>query len=148
MIWKPHATVATIVMRENRFLMVEESSDNQIVFNQPAGHLEDDESLMHAAIRETLEETAWHVDIEYLTGIYRWQHPDKDKTFLRFCFAATPVQHDPDRSLDEGIVSARWMSRDELTDKRPQLRSPMVLRCIDDYLAGNRYPLDILADVK
>jgi 8-oxo-dGTP pyrophosphatase MutT (NUDIX family) len=147
MIWKPHATVATIVEKDNKFLMVEELSEGQHVINQPAGHLDEGESLIDAAIRETLEETAWHVSVDYITGIYRWQHPDKDATFLRVCFAATAISHDPDRELDEGILDAIWMSREDLFEKQSQLRSPMVLQGIDDYLAGNQYPLDLLVDI-
>lgn len=147
MIWKPHATVATIIEKDNKFLMVEELSEGQRVINQPAGHLDEGESLVEAAIRETLEETAWHVDINAITGIYRWQHPEKDATFLRVCFAATAISHEQGRKLDEGILQAIWLSRDELLEKQTQLRSPMVMQGIDDYLAGNRYPLDLLIDI-
>lgn len=125
--------------------MVEEEADGQTVINQPAGHLEAGESLLDAAIRETLEETAWRFAPSALTGVYRWQHPDKDITFLRFCFTGEVSDHDPARTLDDGILRALWLSREELATRN--LRSPMVLRCVDDYLAGKRYPLDVCQDL-
>ena len=102
-VWKPHVTVATVVCRDDRVLMVEERCRGQQVFNQPAGHLDDGENLLAAAVRETQEETAWTVDLDYLLGIYLWRHPDNGSTFLRVNFAASPLQHDPGQSLDEGI---------------------------------------------
>lgn len=147
MIWKPHATVAAIIERNNKFLMVEELSNGQRVYNQPAGHLETDESLLAAVIRETQEETAWRFIAEAVTGIYLWKHPDSGETFLRVAFCGQCDNHEPDQKLDNGILQAVWMSREELNQQKPHLRSPMVLTCIDDYLAGKRYPLDILSNV-
>lgn len=147
MIWKPHVTVAALVEREGRFLMVEEEVDGAIVYNQPAGHLEQGESLTEAVIRETLEETGWHFLPTALVSIYRWMKPADGGTYLRFCFAGQCERHDPARPLDTGILRAVWMTPDELRQIAPQLRSPMVLRCIDDYLAGHRHPLDLLADL-
>lgn len=138
-------TVAAILERNNRFLMVEELAAGQRVFNQPAGHLEHDESLPEAAVRETLEETAWHISIQHLVGIYLWQNPTGRQTFLRVTFAGTCRTHDPGRRLDQGILRAVWLTRSEIGSLGSRLRSPLVLRCLDDYLAGARYPLDVLS---
>lgn len=148
MIWRPYVTVATIVERDGCFLMVEEYADGELVYNQPAGHLDEHESLPAAAVRETLEETGWEVELTALVGVYQWRHPASGKTFLRFCFAAEGRRHHPDRPLDEVIRQALWLSRAELSARASQLRSPMVLRCIDDYLAGHRYPLALLAQIQ
>ena len=147
MIWKPHVTVAAIIEHDGRFLMVEERSEGRLVYNQPAGHLDEGEGLIAAAIRETLEETAWQFMPTALIGLYRWQHPQKGNTYLRVCFAGTCHDHDPLRPLDKGIVRALWMSRAELMAHAERLRSPLVIQCIDDYLAGKRYPLDIIHDL-
>ena len=147
MIWKPHATVAAVIEKDGRFLMVEEESDGLIVFNQPAGHLDPDESLIQAVIRETREETAWRFFPEAITGIYRWKQPDTERTFLRIAFCGHVDDLDSGQILDEGIIRAVWMSRDQLISNQQQLRSPMVLHCIDDYLANKRYPLELLTDI-
>jgi len=144
--WKPHVTVAAVVERNSRFLIVEEVSDGQLVYNQPAGHLDEGESLIKAAVRETLEETAWSFTPEALVGIYRWHNPDNNSTYLRVCFTGQCTIHDPNQRLDAGIVRAEWLSRAELSASG-RLRSPLVLRCIDDYLAGIRYPLNLLSDL-
>ena len=144
MIWKPNVTVAAVVEREGKFLIVEELADGQIVYNQPAGHLDPGESLIDAAIRETMEETAWQFRPEALVGIYQWTSPKNNITYLRFCFHGQCLRHFPDRPLDTEIQRALWLSRDELLAKGDQIRSPMVLRVIDDYLAGKSYPLDVL----
>jgi len=144
MIWKPHATVAAIIERDNKFLMVEELIKGKHLFNQPAGHLDPDESLLEAVIRETREETAWQFIAEAVTGIYLWKHPDNGETFMRIAFCGQCFDHDPELTLDDGILHAVWMSRDELITRQQNLRSPMVIDCIDDYIAGKRYPLDIL----
>lgn len=147
MIWKPHATVAAVIEQDGRFLMVEEESDGLIVFNQPAGHLDPDESLVEAVIRETREETAWRFLPEAITGIYRWQQPNTERTFLRIAFCGQIDDLDSEQTLDEGIIRAVWMSREQLIENQQQLRSPMVLHCIDDYLANKRYPLELLTDI-
>ena len=147
MVWKPHATVAAIIEHDNKFLMVEELVNNERVFNQPAGHLDPDESLIDAVIRETLEETAWNFVPEAITGIYLWKHPDNGESFLRVSFCGSCHDHNPEQTLDDGILQAVWKSRDELIQQQPQLRSPMVINCIDDYLAGKRFPMDILVNV-
>lgn len=147
MIWKPHATVAAIVEQDNKFLMVEELINGEHVFNQPAGHLEPDESVIQATIRETQEESAWQFIPEAVTGIYLWKQPDNSETFLRFAVCGTCINHNAEQQLDTGIIQACWKSREELNDPAIILRSPMVINCIDDYLAGKRYPLDILINV-
>jgi len=147
MVWKPHVTVAAVVERDGAFLMVEEFCNGRVVINQPAGHLDEGESLLSAVQRETLEETAWRVRPTALTGIYQWQSPRNQKTYLRFCFAAEYLGHDPQRSLDEGILQAMWLTRDELVARVDSLRSPMVMQCIEDYLAGLRYPLNLLSAI-
>lgn len=147
MIWKPHATVAAVIEQDGRFLMVEEESDGLIVFNQPAGHLEPDESLIEAVIRETREETAWRFHPEAITGIYRWKQPDTERTFLRVAFCGQVDDLTAEQVLDDGIIRAVWMTREQLLDNQQQLRSPLVLLCIDDYLANKRYPLELLTDI-
>lgn len=143
--WSPRLTVATIVEREGRFLLVEEYADGaELVYNQPAGHLDEHETLAAAAIRETLEETAWEIQIDAVVGVYYWTHPKGD-TFVRTCFAGTALRHHPDQALDRGIQRALWLTRAEIAALEPRLRSPMVLRCLDDYRAGKRLPLDVFS---
>ncbi|MCW8831680.1 MAG: NUDIX hydrolase [Gammaproteobacteria bacterium] len=146
MTWKPHATVAAIVERDGKFLMVEENVEGEIVYNQPAGHLDPHENLIDAVIRETQEETGWKFTPEALLGIYLWPQPNTDRTFLRFAFCGSCSDHQPEQELDEGILQALWMTREELQNSK-KLRSPMVLQNIEDYLSGQHYPLDILATV-
>lgn len=147
MTWKPHTTVAAIIERDNKFLMVKESIHGEQVFNQPAGHLDPDESLINAVIRETQEESAWQFIPQAITGIYLWKHPGNGESFLRVAFCGTCQNHDPEQRLDDGILHAVWKSREELIQQQDKLRSPMVINCIDDYLAGKRYPLDMLINV-
>lgn len=146
MTWKPHATVAAIVEKDGKFLIVEEDVNGEIVYNQPAGHLDPHESLIDAVIRETQEETAWKFTPEALLGIYLWPQPDTDRTFLRFAFCGTCSNHQPDQELDEGILQALWLSKEELQDSK-KLRSPMVIQNIEDYLSGQRYPLELLSTI-
>lgn len=144
MAWKPDVTVAAVVEREGRFLLVEEHVGDRLVINQPAGHLELNESLIQAAIRETLEETAWTFVPDALTGLYLWPHPERNLSFLRVAFTGAVTQHHPERRLDRGIRRTLWLNRDEVLQREAQLRSPMVLQCIDDYLSGTRHPLSLL----
>lgn len=144
--WTPHITVATLVERDGRFLMVEEESEGRVVLNQPAGHLDAGETLIEAAIRETLEESGWHIRPTAVTGIHQWTHRDGVRTYLRVCFAADALDHEPDRPLDRDILRALWMTRDELAAETARLRSPMVLPCIDEYLSGQRFPLTLFND--
>ena len=147
MIWKPHATVAAIIERDNKFLMVEEVVNGELVINQPAGHLDSDESLTDAVIRETREETAWLFKPQAITGIYLWKHPVNEQTFLRVAFCGSCEDHRTEQPLDDGIQQAVWKTREELFQQKKQLRSPMVINCIDDYVAGKRFPLDMLINV-
>jgi 8-oxo-dGTP pyrophosphatase MutT (NUDIX family) len=143
---RPVVTVASIVEREGRFLLVEEETRSGLKINQPAGHLEPRETLTAAAAREALEETGWRVRPTALIGIYRWEAPDTGATFVRFSFAAEAHEHDASRALDIGIARALWMSYEEIVARRADHRSPLVLRCIDDYRAGMRWPLDLLRE--
>jgi ADP-ribose pyrophosphatase YjhB (NUDIX family) len=147
-IWKPRVTVAAVLERDGRFLMVEERVAGKLVYNQPAGHLEDDEGLIAAVVRETLEETAWHFQPEALSGIYRWRHPRRQETWLRVAFAGTGLYHEPERALDADIERILWLTPGEIRARRGSLRSPMVLRCLDDYLAGQSAPLALLVDIE
>jgi len=147
MAFRPDVTVAAIVHRDGRFLMVEERAARRVVLNQPAGHLERGESLLEAVIRETLEETAYTLRPEAVTGIYLWRHEDIDRTFLRVAFSGEVDGPDVARRLDRCVLRATWMTREQLAARPQALRSPLVLRCIDDYLAGARHPLSLLASL-
>lgn len=145
MIWKPHVTVAAVIERNGKFLMVEELADGQVVYNQPAGHLEEGESIAAAVVREVQEETAWEFIPEAITGIYHWRKPGAGETFVRFCFTGTLAAHAPTQPLDAGILAAPWLSHDELlAQPAARLRSPMVRKCLADYLSGQRYSMDII----
>ena len=143
-VWCPHVTVACVVADGDRFLMVEEEVNGRLAYNQPAGHLDDRESLSTAAMRETLEETGWTVTLEHLIGIHQWRSTEHGDGVVRFSFAAQPVSHDPTRRLDDGIRRALWLTRDEIVALGDKLRSPLVLLSIDAWLAGQRYPLHLL----
>jgi len=144
MAWNPHVTVAAVVENEGRFLLVEEETDHGVRLNQPAGHLDEGESLLAACAREALEESAYQVQPQALIGVYQWPRPDGDVTYVRFAFAGVTTGFDEGRKLDTGILRALWMTRDELAACPERHRSPLVLRCIDDYLAGQRYPLELI----
>ncbi len=144
MVWKPNVTVAAVVQRDGKFLLVEEETESGLAFNQPAGHLEAGEALVDAVVREALEETAYHFRPTHLVGIYNWRHPTKDVTYLRFAFAGELRGWEAERQLDEGIVAARWLTLDEVKATQDRHRSPLILRCIEDLIAGKRYPLDLL----
>lgn len=142
--FEPHITVATVVERDGRFLMVREESEGRTVINQPAGHVEAGESLVQAAFRETLEETAWQVEITALLGLYVYQPRRGAGVYYRICFSAEPRQHDPRQTLDTGILEAVWLTPEELRACQTEHRGPLVQRCIDDYLSGRRLPLDTI----
>jgi len=147
--WQPDVTVATIVVDDGRLLCVEERVNGSLVINQPDGHLEPDESLQQAALRETLEETGWDVRLTAFIGAYQWKAPvnpdgSGGRHFLRFAFAAEPMSHDPGRELDDGIVRTLWLSPPELDQIRDRHRSPLVWQVVADYLAGQRHPLSTL----
>jgi 8-oxo-dGTP pyrophosphatase MutT (NUDIX family) len=142
--WLPRVTVATIVERDGRFLMVEEDVHGELKLNQPAGHLEPGETLPQAAAREALEETAWQVKVDYLIEFSQWTS-ESGNHYLRACFAGTPVKLIPDQRLDEGILRAVWLTRDEVAKRHHQLRSPLVLHHIDHYINGKQTPLEIFS---
>lgn len=149
--WQPDVTVATVVVRDGKLLVVEERAQGRLVFNQPAGHLEPDESLLEAARRETLEETGWHVELTAFVGAYQWKAVNPDgsggRHYLRFAFAAEPVRHEPERVLDDGIVRAVWLTPTELQEQSDRHRSPLVWQAVQDYLAGRRSPLTMLQQI-
>jgi 8-oxo-dGTP pyrophosphatase MutT (NUDIX family) len=143
--WKPNVTVAAVIHEQDRFLLVEEEADEHVVYNQPAGHLEQGEHLLQAAQREVLEETARDFRPECLVGVYLYPNRfNPEITYLRFCFAGSCGAPQPGRDLDEGIIRTLWLTRAELDQRQDRLRSPLVLKCIDDYLAGHYHPLDLL----
>lgn len=146
--WPPEITVAAVIERDNKFLLVEEESDGRIVLNQPAGHLDPGETLAAAAQRETLEETGWHFTPTKVIGIYLYQSKHSGTTYMRTCFSGELGQHNAGQPLDKGIIRALWLTRDEVIAQRDQLRSPMVLQCIDDYLARKSYPLELITDLR
>ncbi|MDD2833961.1 MAG: NUDIX hydrolase [Methylotenera sp.] len=142
--WMPHATVAAIVEENGKFLLVEEITDRGNRFNQPAGHLEDNETLIDAVIRETLEETAYHFEPTALLGVYHWKHTHNNSTYLRFAYIGNVSLHQPQLALDEGIIRTVWMSAQEMRDNAMLLRSPQVLTCVEDYLNGQNFPLSVI----
>lgn len=143
--WQPDVTVATVVARDGKLLMVEEfDRSKRLVLNQPAGHLEPDESLFEAALRETREETGWDVNLTGFIGAYQWKAAETDRHYLRFAFAAEPLRHDAGRRLDDGIQCALWLTPAELQAESHRHRSPLVWRAVADFLAGRRNPLTLL----
>ena len=145
--FRPDVTVAAVIERDGRFLVVEERAARRIVVNQPAGHLERGESLMDAVVRDTLEETACTLVPQALVGVYLWHSTGADRTFLRVAFCGSVEGPDTARRLDRAILRTLWLSRDQLLARAGALRSPLVLRCIDDYLAGARHPLGLLSSL-
>ena len=143
--WTPHATVATVIEQDGRFLMVEEVSSGKTVINQPARHVEKGESILDAARRETLEETGWTAEPQNLIGLYTYTAPSNGVTYHRYCFAAQAGEAIENAVLDDGIIGPRWMTIEELRNS-PNLRSDMVLTCVEDYLAGRQFPLEIIVE--
>jgi ADP-ribose pyrophosphatase YjhB (NUDIX family) len=144
MIWKPNVTVAAVVERDGRFLLVEEETERGRLYNQPAGHLDAGESLVHAVRRETLEESAYTFEPTGLLGIYQYRSDPEGVTYLRFAFTGEVTGHDAQRALDHGIIRAAWLTPREIRLESGRHRSPLVMRCIEDYLAGRRFPLDVV----
>lgn len=142
--WKPHATVAAIVEDNGKFLLVEEETERGNRFNQPAGHLEDNESLIEAVIREMLEETAYAFKPEALLGIYHWKHEHNDTTYLRFAYIGSVSNHQPELALDEGIIRTVWMTIEEIRSNAKLMRSAQVITCIEDYLSGQKFLLSVV----
>lgn len=154
MSWYPHQTVAVVVEKPHadptaapQFLIVEEVSDGRVVFNQPAGHLEANESLAQAAVREALEETAWHVELTGFIGVYQTVSADNGICYIRNCFAARALHQDTGCALDSDIIRTHWFSLPDLQAQQTQLRSPAVLVVIEDYLRGQVYPLNLVRDL-
>jgi 8-oxo-dGTP pyrophosphatase MutT (NUDIX family) len=141
----PEVTVAAIVVRDRRYLLVEEEIGGELVFNQPAGHVERGETLLEAVVRETLEETGWDFVPAALLGVYLWTHPTTDRTTLRFAFIGAVTRHHAERPLDRGIVAPHWLTREQIVARQARLRSPLVLRCVEDHLTGRRVSLDTVA---
>jgi 8-oxo-dGTP pyrophosphatase MutT (NUDIX family) len=137
----PEITVAAIAEADGRFLVVEERIERRLVINQPAGHVEPGETLLEAVVREVREETAWLFTAHELVGVYLWRSPVTGRMTKRFTFTGAVTDHRPDQPLDDGIIATHWLTQAELKGREPQLRSPLVLRCIEDYLGGRRQPL-------
>ena len=146
-LWRPHATVATIVFDQGRYLMVEEVIGGQQVLNQPAGHIDAGESIQAAALRETLEETAWQVTLTGFLGVYVLRFPERDDAYHRYCFMAKPTGK-TSNPLDSGILAAHWLSYEDITGGRFALRSPLVKRCLDDHRLGRHFPLDLIFETR
>ena len=144
MTWHPHITVATVIEDNGRFLFVEELKNGKLVLNQPAGHLEPNETLREAAIRETLEETGWDIELTGVVGIYLYTAPSNGVTYQRVCFTGKTLRHHAERALDTGIVGAPWLTREQLVSQPDRWRSELVLQCIDDYLKGPVHSLDVV----
>jgi len=145
--WKPSVTVAAIIERDGRFLLVEEETAEGLKLNNPAGHLDRGESLQQGVVRETLEETARVFTPEHVVGVYLTRSGTAgggEVTYLRFAFSGTVGEPDPARALDSGIVRTLWLTLAEVSASRERHRSPLVLRCIEDFVAGRRHPLELL----
>ncbi len=144
MVWKPHVTVAAVIENDGQFLLVEEATDNGLMFNQPAGHLEPGEDLISAVKREVLEETAWQFEPESVVAVQIWRKSPDKPSFVRFCFTGSIRDHDSNRKLDDDIIATHWLNRRQIEERAEQLRSPLVLKTLEAYLAGTRYPLNLL----
>ena len=142
--WPPHITVACVIEKDGKFLLVEETSDGKLVYNQPAGHLDPDETLFEAAIRETLEETGWHVELTGVLGVSRYTAPHSGTIYYRTTFVAQAISHDETITLDDGIEQALWLDIDTLKAQPEKLRSPLVLKNIEQYLSGQIFPLSLI----
>ena len=144
MTWKPNVTVAAIIEQDGKFLLVEEHTSQGLKLNQPAGHLEANESLLNAVVREALEESAYDFEPQHLIGVYRWHADTSNTTYLRFAYSGRILAHHAGQALDDGIVRAVWMTPEEIRATTPRHRSPLILQCVEDYLAGKRYPLELV----
>lgn len=137
----PELTVAAVVEKNGHFLLVEEHVHGRAVFNQPAGHVEPGETIVEAMVRETREESAWHVEAQALLGLYYWPETLRGDSILRCAFSARALHRDDNPELDDGIIAAHWLSREAIQARRDRLRSPLVLTAIDAWLAGTHLPL-------
>ena len=147
-LFTPHLTVATIIEKDNRFLFVEEHAEGRDVLNQPAGHLEPDESLIDAAIRETYEETGWKTDITGVLNINFYHSEHNNITYHRTTFIGKALTHDAEAKLDTGIIQALWLSLEELNARKNDHRSPLVSLSIEQYLSEPHYPLALIKDYR
>ena len=144
MSWIPHITVASVIEEDKKYLLVEEYVQDLVVLNQPAGHLEENETIVEACAREVLEETAYKVRVDYLIGIYQERERNSPDMWLRFCFKCTVENEIIDRKLDKNIIRKVWLNKDDIVSPRYNLRSNMVLKCINDYESGQRYPNEVI----
>jgi len=144
MSYQIHLTVATVIHRDGKFLMVRERDQGREVINQPAGHVEPGETLQQAALRETLEETGWHVSLTAFLGISTYHSPPHDLTYYRMSFAADPLQPAPGAVLDSDVIAAEWLTPEDLAAEAERLRSPLVMSTLETFLSGRHYPLDII----
>lgn len=144
--WYAHVTVATVVCREDRYLLVRErdKQTGQMVYNQPAGHLEPGETLLAAAVRETLEETGWHVEVTGLLGSALYTAPSNGVTYHRTTFVARALQREEHAQLDPDIDSVHWLSYEEIQAESARMRSPLVLASIERHRRGQCYPLEFI----
>ncbi len=143
-IWQPHVTVAVVVEQKGKFLLVEEMSNGNMVFNQPAGHLEEHETLTDAAVRETCEETGWTIKITGIVGVSLHVSPHNQVTYHRTTFFGEVVSHNPDQPLDDGIKRALWMTYEEMLEERERMRSELVIKTVEQYQDGHFYPLGLM----
>lgn len=144
MTWKPNATVAVIIENEGKFLFVEEFSNDQLVINNPAGHIEANEGILEALVRETLEETGYRVEPQNLVGFYTYTAPHNGTTYYRFCFSASIIEKIENATIDPDIENILWLTLNEIKQAKSRHRSPLLMRCLNDYLSGKRYPLDLI----
>lgn len=142
--WKPAVTVAAVMARDGRLCLVEEEIDGRLVYNQPAGHWEPGETLAAACAREALEETAWRFRPTHLLGVYRWEYRDAHGTFLRFAFVGDAEGEESGRRLDREIRQVLWLTPAEIEGLAARHRSPLVMACVRDFVAGRRYPLEVI----
>jgi 8-oxo-dGTP pyrophosphatase MutT (NUDIX family) len=142
--WQPHVTVATVVEDNGHYLLVEEFRDGKLVYNQPAGHLDPNESLAEAAVRETLEETGWHIDLQGLVGLALYYAPQNQTTYHRTTFYAQAIRHDPELTLDDGIERAVWMSYEDMLNAADKMRSKLVIQAVEQYRNNHKYPLSMI----
>lgn len=144
MVWKPHVTVAAVIEKNKQFLLVEENTNNGIEFNQPAGHLDPGEKLIDAIKREVNEETAWQFNPAYIIAIQLWRKTPDSSSFLRVCFSGSVHSYNANQALDDDIITTHWLTYDEILARKKALRSTLVLKSIDAFLAGEHYPLSLI----
>jgi 8-oxo-dGTP pyrophosphatase MutT (NUDIX family) len=145
MVWKPDVTVAAVAERDGKFLLVEERAGGRLVLNQPAGHLEDGETFLDAVVRETFEESGWRFRPESIVGVYMWRSDAASRSFLRVAFSGALDGCEAPRPPDGAIVRVRWLTHAQLAEPALRLRSPLVLRCVEDYVAGIRHPCSLIS---